>query len=257
MGTPRSRKRGVLAEPEGGPDEDHESQVFIGTADSHVQGALANYVSDFRHMVEERVASLRSKEIGLTRDIIARRAGMSRQHLWRGLRGLTRFTSFEVSQLARVLGMNPYDLAGMYLRLGRQTGWSDGELADFATHFQPASPSPEEEARTSAVRERLASVQRVDLVGSLPRDIRIAADEFKIEALRRGADDDEMAFINSVLHSPEAIFRQSGYRGIKVSPETQLQELESVIAMLRTWLEQHIRLREERLRLLVDEEPGQ
>lgn len=223
----------------------------------------------FGRLIQQQIDRLRAKEPQLTRDLVARRAGMSRQHLWRGIRGSTRFTPFEIAQLARVLSLNPYELAVEYLRFGRRfDGWSDAEQADFARNFQPnptpVAPTKQYVSEEGAVYELIVDATRPlelpaakTLIGvELSRDMHILAEEFKLEALRAGADDDEMSFIRSVLNSPEAIFRQSGYRGLALPREQQAQELEAVITMLRAWLTQHIRRRAARDKDLIAEDPG-
>lgn len=204
-------------------------------------------LTEFGRWIDRRIKELQVQDPTFTRERLASLAGISRQHLWRGMKGGAEFTVFEVAQLARNLRLNPDSAHEAYWK-GRDPKWTAmslgrrlREIGGFAEHLygHPALSLPSDPLGGN-VRESMYSYN----AAALPRELQISATEFRLEAMRRGADDRELTFIDSVLSSPEAIFRQSGFRGQDLTPDQQQSELEGVIAMLRAWLDRHIQRRD-------------
>lgn len=236
----------------------------------------------FGQAIMRRIKQLQADDPKLTLERIAIESGMSRQHLWRALRAKTRFSPFEVAQLARRLQIDPDIATAAYTAIDVDT-WTVDEMVEFLKSSLPGdSREPFSELSLAELTElrskanamvqakrlrthagdliaqmpngewyiieakgggRLGEARQVGGVYrtySLPRELAVLAEEFKLEALRAGADEQERAFIDSVLGSPEAIFRLSGFHDTPLSPEQRRSELESVIAMLRQWLRQHM-----------------
>jgi AraC-like DNA-binding protein len=222
------------------------------------------YRTAFGRFIDMRIKELRAREPQYTRDLVARLTGMSRQHLWRALRGEADLTKFELAQLARTLRLEPQTVAAHYLDDGSGvvTTYQARHIAEVQTIFNQLNHPTAAVSETTEVRKpdgstssrytplssRLPSINSQihgamqDDVDPLPREMKIRAMEFRLEALRAGADDAEITFIDSVLASPEAIFRQSGYSE-PLNADAQRVELDSVIEMLRAWLREHMRRR--------------
>lgn len=235
------------------------------------RGEKADALTGFGRAINQRIKDLQARDPQYTREMVARLVGMSRQHLWRVLRGKAAVTPVEVAQLARVLRIDPEELTLAYwadphpeMAGTRRVPWT---AEDVRRYFENLN-SVQEPAPSSAGVRRLAdgedgsvryeytprgvaspsfksqihrAMQEGEL-GPLPRELKIRAQEFRLEALRAGADDAEITFIDSVLASPEAIFRQSGYSE-PLNADAQRVELDSVIEMLRAWLREHMRRR--------------
>lgn len=217
----------------------------------------------FGRYIERRLKELKVEEPGFTKDRVARLSGMSRQHLWRAMRGDTVLTAYELAQLAQVLDLPPKEVYNSFwdsvppATAGAIVPWSYEEMSEYlnANTLGPDDMLVKEgDARyivrmKGYLRDRLpaSAFERgvMDAVPvmpePLPRALAITAQEFRLEAMRAGADEQELSFIDSVLASPEAIFRQSGYQeAAPLNEEQQRTELESVIAMLRQWLTDHM-----------------
>lgn len=190
-------------------------------------------LTPFGRRISARITELRANDSRVTHERIAGQAGISRQHLYRALRGRTELTVFEVAQLARVLTIPLTEMYDLYWEGRGRATWTFAEMMDMLRPFgyEPMTTAP-------TVREAGATYR-----DALPRELLVMAEEFKLDALRQGADDHELAFIASVLASPEAIFRQSGFQDHTLTAIEQKAELEGVIAMLRQWLETHMRKR--------------
>lgn len=105
-------------------------------------------------------------------------------------------------------------------------GWLEhGDL--IASHIQPA--------KAGVVREPSPS--------SMPRPLQIIAAEYEVEALKAGADEDDMRYIRMALRSQEAIELFHGGYVEPMSVADQRVEMESVVAMLRLWLAARIQRR--------------
>lgn len=238
-------------------------------------------MTPFGQAIDRRISELRSHDPSLTKERVAALTGISRQHLWRALRGMTRLSDFEVAQLARVLELDPDIVSAAYMDIPENTLLNADEIDDFIRQQLPnvsqvsaddpiGRPLSLAEAAAILARARKRGwrprdEREADFVGQtpdgryyvvetkpglpgevrevgrgLPHELQIMAEEFKLDALRAGADERERTFIASVLGSPEAIFRQSGYRDHNLTADQQRAELESVIAMLREWLRMHM-----------------
>lgn len=231
-------------------------------------------LTPFGRAIDRRIKELQVEQPDLTRDLVAKRAGMSRQHLWRAQRGRSSFSAYELAQLVRVLGMEPQEAYEVYWKSHSDPAtWQFAEFFDFLKWgTSPGSAddrkrvaetglpdgaslvvqqdeltyhSPEETRRRHERRMRFARESaRQNALRMIPRHLSHRVHDFREEAVTEGADEQEMAFIDSVLTSPENIFRQSGFRDEpNLSEEQQVEELEAVIAMLRTWLRQHMQKR--------------
>jgi transcriptional regulator with XRE-family HTH domain len=244
-------------------------------------GQKEKELTAFGRYINRRINELRVDDPGLTKDRVARLAGMSRQHLWRSQRGDAVLSVYEVAQLARILrlpaeevydafwkstslgpGLQPWPFAEMqeYLRAHHGDIGPDAVLlkdqdSRYVLTLKPdhgSGPirelSDDEYARAAErhAASRAADASRVYgyALYRLPQNLKIMAEEFRLEAIRGGADEQELTFIDSVLASPEAIFRQNGYRGQTLTEDEQRSELENVIAMLRQWLVVHMKQRE-------------
>jgi transcriptional regulator with XRE-family HTH domain len=225
------------------------------------RGGKIEGLTGFGRAIDQRIKDLQVKEPQYTRDMVARLVGMSRQHLWRLLRGRAEISPVEVAQLARVLRLDPRELAVAYWEGQQPTPhprpWSVEDVKLYyerlsrVAHDMDADEDDLRRLRNDTQHRAYGqltkgSAMRVveggPLEYGLPQELKIRAQEFRLEALRAGADDPEITFIDSVLASPEAIFRQSGYSE-PLTADEQRAELESVIEMLRAWLREHQRRR--------------
>lgn len=78
-----------------------------------------------------------------------------------------------------------------------------------------------------------------------PRSLRILKAEFELEALKAGATEGDMDLIRNALESPGATQLYSGGYAEPLSIEEQELELRSTLSLLREWLTERIRRRNE------------
>jgi transcriptional regulator with XRE-family HTH domain len=79
----------------------------------------------------------------------------------------------------------------------------------------------------------------------LPRQLRIIAAEFEVEALKLGATEDEMDYVRQALQSPEtARMFAHGYTSREGLSDDQIREdYESLVEALRTFVKMRVRQR--------------
>jgi hypothetical protein len=94
-----------------------------------------------------------------------------------------------------------------------------------------------------------ATNERVDLgtEGGLSRQLRILAAEFEVEALKLGAEEEEMAYVRHALQSPETarMFAYGYVDRAGLSEEALRLDYEGLIEGLRLYVKMRVKRRNE------------
>jgi hypothetical protein len=201
-----------------------------------------------------RIIQQRLRELGKKHGALETALAKSKTTRQRILNGEARLEPAEFLRLAQFLAFPPAALYEFY-DPERSLSAEDGWFVDDDGHFWKGGRiiDADLDYRTTAIDAHRTSIVRESSPGlseqlwtdreSPDAALRMKAQAFRREAYESGADDHEMMFVQSVLDSPEAIFRQRGYRGRELTFEQQHMELDAVIAMLRKWLVEHQRQR--------------